>query len=156
MGPGLFSHGCVVQGQRVMDGLGLPPFLPHRHGDESNAFSWKALNDSGVFFFLPALIVGKHSFISFSCRVAWGQWSNCSSQTQSLKCLSLCFLQAGTALQQHCVSVETFCFQECQNCHSQVGAAPGHDFCTSCFSVQIQKDFCCSRSKFYFIQCFQH
>lgn len=28
------SHGCAAQGQHVMDGLGLPPFLPRRHGDE--------------------------------------------------------------------------------------------------------------------------
>lgn len=51
MGPGPFSHGCEAQGEQVMDGLRLPPFLLHRHRDESNAFSWKALNDSGGFSF---------------------------------------------------------------------------------------------------------
>lgn len=112
------------------------------------------------FFFLPALIVGKHSFIRFSCRVAWicGNTVAIALHRQSPKCcLSLCFPHAGTALQQHCGLKFLFCSQECQNQDSRVGAAFGHVFVyTSCCSVQIQKNFCSSGPKFYFIQCFQH
>lgn len=65
---GPFSHSCAAQGQHVMDGLGLPP-LSHRHRDELNAFL-EGLKCPWWFSFLPALIVGKHSFIRFSCRIA--------------------------------------------------------------------------------------
>lgn len=159
MGPEPFSHGCVAQGQHVMGGVGLPPFLPHRHGEESNAFSWKALNGSGVFSF-SQLSLWVNSFIRFSCRVAWvcGNTGAIALHIQSPKCcLSLCFPHAGTALQQHCGLKFLFCSQECQNQDSRVGAAFGHVFVyTSCCSVQIQKNFCSSGPKFYFIQCFQH
>lgn len=110
-----------------------------------------------VFFLSPSPHGGKHSFIRFSCRVAGSvvtleqlfstdTVSETSSQSSCRNCLA-------AALWFEVL----FCSQECQNYNSQVGAALGHVFvCTSCGSVQIQKDFCSSGPKFYFIKCFQH
>lgn len=141
---------------------GTPSFSAPQARRQVKCFFLEGLKWQWCFLFLPALhsTVGKHSFTRFSCRVAWvcGNTGPIALHRQSLKCcLSLCFLHAGTALQQHCGLKFLFCSQECQNYDSQVGAAFGHVFVyTSCCSVQIQKNFCSSGPKFYSIQCFQH
>lgn len=160
MGPGwalLTQLRCT--GQRVMDGLGLPPSLPHSHGDELNAFL-EGLKCPWWFFFLPALIVGKHSFIRFSCRIAQAPGNT-----------------GAIALHRHTVPemLSQPLLPLCRNCLAAAALwfevpvlFPGMSKLSfSCWSttwpflyffcsVQIQMDFCSSGPKFYFIQCFQH